>query len=189
MEIRRFDIAGLVEFSPRIHGDARGYFAEVFRADLFAAEVGPATFVQDNQSFSAAPGTVRGLHFQTPPHAQGKLVRCLAGAVFDVAVDLRHGSASYGKWVGVELSATRLNALWVPAGFGHGFCTLTPDAVVSYKVTAYYSREHDMGVAWDDPAIGVAWPGVADAETLSPKDRVQPKLGELGAVFAMAEAG
>ena len=187
MEIRRFDIAGLVEFSPRIHGDARGYFAEVFRADLFAAHVGPAAFVQDNQSHSAAPGTVRGLHFQTPPHAQGKLVRCLAGAVFDVAVDLRHGSATYGQWAGVELSATRLNALWVPAGFAHGFCTLVPDSIITYKVTDYYSAGHDRGLAWDDPALAIAWPEVANPETLSAKDRVQPRLADLPPVFTLED--
>ena len=189
MEFRAFDIAGPVEIVPQRFGDARGYFSETFRDDLFRARVADVGFVQENQSLSVAVGTIRGLHFQTHPFAQGKLVRCVAGAICDVAVDLRHDSPDFGRWVAVELSADKGNQLWVPAGFGHGFCTLTPDAVVSYKVTAYYSREHDMGVAWDDPAIGVAWPGVADAETLSPKDRVQPKLGELGAVFAMAEAG
>ena len=184
MEVRRFEIDGLIEFTPRIHGDARGYFAEVFRADAFAAEAGAATFVQDNQSFSAAAGTVRGLHFQTRPRAQGKLVRCLAGAIFDVAVDLRHGSPTYGQWVGVELSAARLNALWVPVGFAHGFCTLVPDTVVTYKVTDYYSPEHDRGLAWDDPALAIAWPACANPETLSAKDRVQPRLADLPPLFA-----
>jgi dTDP-4-dehydrorhamnose 3,5-epimerase len=145
---------------------------------------GAVSFVQDNQSYSATPGTLRGLHFQTPPRAQGKLVRCLAGAVFDVAVDLRHGSPTFGQWAGVELTAARLNALWVPAGFAHGFCTLVPDSVITYKVTDYYSPADDRGLAWDDPALGITWPDCADPETLSAKDRVQPRLADLPPVFA-----
>lgn len=184
MDIRRFEIAGLVEFTPRVHGDARGYFAETFRADLFVRECGAATFVQDNQSLSAAPGTIRGLHFQTLPRAQGKLVRCLAGAVLDVAVDLRRGSPSFGQWAGVELSAAKLNALWVPVGFAHGFCTLVPDTIVGYKVTDTYSPEHDRGLAWDDPALGIVWPACADPDLLSAKDRVQPRLADLPPLFA-----
>jgi len=177
------DIPGILQITPRRHGDARGYFAESFRSDLFEAVVGEARFVQDNESLSALPGTIRGLHFQTAPFAQGKLVRCVQGALLDVAVDIRHGSPTFGKGVSVELSAENGQQLWVPPGFAHGFCTLQPNTMISYKVTAYYSAEHDKGLAWDDPAIGIEWPDCADPETLSTKDRVQPMLADLPAHF------
>jgi dTDP-4-dehydrorhamnose 3,5-epimerase len=183
MNFERFDLAGPIAVRPLRRGDARGYFAETFRADLFAEAVGEFDFVQENESLSAKVGTVRGLHFQTDPFAQGKLVRCVAGALLDVAVDIRFGSLSYGRWIAVELSAQNGSQLWVPPGFAHGFCTLEPNTVLAYKVTAYYSHELDQGLAWDDPAIGIAWPAVADPETLSAKDRVQPKLAELPAHF------
>lgn len=181
MLITPLALPGLLEITPKRHGDDRGWFAEVFRLDRFQAAAGPVVFVQENQSRNARAGTVRGLHFQLPPMAQGKLVRADAGAILDVAVDLRAGSATYGQWAAVELSAERGNQLWVPAGFAHGFCTLLPDTLVCYKVDAYYSPEHDRGLAWDDPAVGVAWPALADAETLSAKDRAQPKLADLPA--------
>lgn len=177
------DPAGVTLVQPRRHGDARGYFAETFRADLFAAAVGETRFLQDNESLSAQAGTVRGLHFQTNPFAQGKLVRCVQGALLDVAVDIRKGSPSFGKSIAVELSAENGKQLWVPPGFAHGFCSLVPDTMISYKVTAYYSAEHDKGLAWDDPAIGIDWPDCADPETLSAKDRVQPNLADLPPYF------
>lgn len=183
MDFKACAIAGPIVIQPRRIGDVRGYFAETFRADRFVAEIGDTVFVQDNESRSDRAGTVRGLHFQTNPFAQGKLVRCAAGALFDVAVDLRTGSPDYGRWVGVELSDDNGTQLWVPAGFAHGFCTLEPDTVIAYKVTAPYSAEHDKGLAWDDPAIGVIWPDCADRETLSVKDRLQPKLADLPACF------
>lgn len=176
-------LAGVKVFSPRRIGDERGYFSEVFRADLFAQQAGPVTFVQDNESLSARVGTVRGLHFQTQPAAQGKLVRCTAGALFDVAVDIRHGSPTFGRWIAQELSAENGKQLWIPAGFAHGFCTLQPNTVINYKVTAYYSAENDKGLAWDDPAIGIEWPALADPETLSAKDRAQPRLADLPEYF------
>jgi len=179
MQFHRFALEGPVEIVPRRIGDERGHFCETFRLDRFREEAGDFSFVQDNESLSRRPGTLRGLHFQTPPFVQGKLVRCTAGALFDVAVDLRPGSATFGQWTGVELSAGRGNQLWVPPGFAHGFCTLLPDTVVSYKVTAPYSAEHDMGVAWNDPDIAIDWPSAADPETLSAKDRAQPRLADL----------
>jgi len=187
VELRRFDISGPVEIVPRKLGDSRGYFAEVFREDRFGEAAGGVTFVQENQSLSAQVGTIRGLHFQTHPMAQGKLVRCVAGAIFDVAVDLRPDSSTFGQWIAVELTAGACNQLWVPAGFAHGFCTLVPDTIVAYKVTNYYSPENDKGVLWNDPAIGVAWPAVANAETLSGKDRVQPLLADLPACFSVKD--
>ena len=181
-------ISDVLEITPRRHGDERGYFAEIFRQRDFDAHAGPIVFVQENESLSARVGTIRGLHFQTDPHAQGKLVRCTAGAIFDVAVDLRTGSPTYGQWAAVELSPAKGNLFWIPAGFAHGFCTLEPDTVVNYKVTSYYAPECDKGVRWDDPAIAIDWPSVADPDTLSPKDRVQPLLGELPVCFSMTDS-
>jgi dTDP-4-dehydrorhamnose 3,5-epimerase len=187
MQFRAFDIDGPIQIVPRKHEDHRGYFSEIFRLNSFAEHVGPVTFVQENQSLSNAPGTIRGIHFQTPPMAQGKLVRCVAGRLLDVIVDLRQGSPTFGRWVTVILSPEDLKQLWVPVGFGHGFCTLEPNSIISYRVTEYYSPEHDKGVAWDDPEIGVDWPSVADPETLSGKDREQPRLADLPAYFSMED--
>ena len=183
MEFRPLHIDGLVEIRPRKFADERGYFSETFRLAEFKEHVGAIEFVQDNQSLSVRAGTVRGLHFQSHPAAQGKLVRCIAGTLLDVAVDLRRQSPTFGQWAAVELSAEDLNQLWVPIGFGHGFCTLEPNTIISYRVTSYYSPENDKGVAWDDPDIGIAWPEVAVASTLSPKDRKQPSLADLPDYF------
>lgn len=184
MEVQSFDIPGVKLLVPRHIGDERGYFAETFRADIFADNCGDVTFVQDNESLSVKEGTVRGLHFQSEPYAQGKLVRCTAGALFDVAVDIRHGSPTFGKWVSETLTPDNGKQLWVPPGFAHGFCTLVRDTVIAYKVTGgYYSAECDKGFRWDDPAIGIAWPDVADPATLSPKDQRQPALAELPEYF------
>lgn len=188
MEFRKFEIDGPVEITPRKIEDDRGYFTEVFRRSYFAEQVGPIEFVQENQSLSARVGTIRGLHFQTNPAAQGKLVRCLAGRLFDVAIDLRADSVTYGRSVSVILSAEENNQLWVPTGFAHGFCTLETDSVISYRVTNYYSPENDKGVAWNDPDIGIDWPAIADPETLSAKDRRQPGLAELPAYFSMKDS-
>lgn len=187
MEIQTYPIAGVKLFIPRHIGDERGYFAETFRADVFAKHCGDATFVQDNESLSARIGTVRGLHFQSEPHAQGKLVRCTAGALFDVAVDIRQSSPTYGQWVGETLTPENGKQLWVPPGFAHGFCSLEPNTVICYKVTGYYSAECDKGLAWDDPEIGVTWPDITNLETLSAKDREQPLLADLPAYFSWSE--
>lgn len=192
MEFRTFGINGPVEIIPAKLGDERGYFAEIFREDRFfeairAAGGGRVHFVQENQSLSAKVGTIRGLHFQTHPMAQGKLVRCAQGAIFDVAVDIRHDSPTFGQWVGVELTPEKCNQLWVPVGFAHGFCTLVPDSIVAYKVTNYYSPENDKGMLWNDPAVGVEWPAVADATTLSAKDKVQPRLADLPPYYGMKD--
>jgi len=183
MQIQSLAIPDIKLLTPNRIGDERGYFAEVFRADLFAKACGDFAFVQDNESQSAKPGTVRGLHFQSMPHPQGKLVRCTTGALFDVAVDIRRGSPTFGNWVGETLSAENGKQLWIPGGFAHGFCTLEPGTVIAYKVTDYYSAECDKGLAWDDAEIGIHWPQIADTATLSPKDRKQPSLAELPAYF------
>ena len=184
MDLRRLDIPEACEIVPARHGDERGYFAELFRDRWFRENVADLSFVQENQSLSSAAGTVRGLHFQSDPFVQGKLVRCVRGAIFDVAVDMRKGSPSYGRWVAVELTEERCNQIWVPPGFAHGFCSLVPDCVVAYKVTAYYSRENDHGFAWDDPDVGVEWPDVAAPGLLSAKDRDAPRLRDLPTYFA-----
>jgi dTDP-4-dehydrorhamnose 3,5-epimerase len=185
MECRRFKIAGPFEMIPRKIKDERGYFSEVFRASAFTEQAGAVDFVQENQSMSHAVGTVRGLHFQSNPAAQGKLVRCLRGRIFDVAVDLRHDSADYGRWIATILTPEQQNQLWVPPGFGHGFCTLEADSVISYRVSNYYSPENDKGVAWNDQNIAIRWPDVANPETLSPKDRAQPALADLPSYFSV----
>lgn len=183
MQFENLDLAGVVIVTPQRHGDARGWFSEVFREDLFRRQVGDVRFVQHNQSYSKPKSTVRGLHFQLEPHAQGKLVRCPRGRVLDVAVDLRASSATFGRHVAIELSAENGRQLWMPSGFAHGFCTLEDNCELSYLATDYYSPEHDRGLAWNDPALGIAWP-VAEADAvLSAKDQRQPKLSELGKVF------
>jgi dTDP-4-dehydrorhamnose 3,5-epimerase len=179
MQFTRLAIPDVVLIEPKRIGDSRGSFLETFRLDRFTAEIGPVTFVQDNQSRSARKGTVRGLHFQRAPRAQGKLVRVIAGAVLDVAVDIRAGSASFGRFVTAELSADNDRQLWVPPGFLHGFCSLTDHAELVYKVTDYYSAEHDAGVRWDDPDIGISWPVAPGEAVLSDKDRAAPLLRDL----------
>lgn len=187
MDVRTFEIEGPLQIIPRKIEDSRGYFSEVFRLDTFAKHASAVDFVQDNQSLSIKSGTVRGIHFQSHPAAQGKLVRCLAGRVFDVAVDLRQDSPTFGRWISAVLSPEKNNQLWVPVGFGHAFCTLEPNSIISYRVTSYYSPANDLGVAWDDAQIGIDWPAVADPETLSTKDRVLPPLVDLPAYFSMKD--
>ncbi len=188
MQFRTFEVDGPLEIIPRKIEDERGYFSEIFRENLFQEHAPGIEFVQGNQSLSIRAGTIRGLHFQTHPQAQGKLVRCLAGSLFDVAVDLRSDSSTYGRWISIVLAPGQNNQLWVPAGFAHGFCSLEPDTIIAYRVTSYYSAEHDKGVAWDDPDIAVDWPEIADADTLSAKDRAQPRLADLPAYFSVKDS-
>jgi dTDP-4-dehydrorhamnose 3,5-epimerase len=183
MQVSSFEIRDVKCFTPNRIGDKRGYFAETFRADFFSEHCGDHAFVQDNESLSARAGTIRGLHFQCAPHIQGKLVRCTAGALFDVAVDIRTGSPTYGRWVAETLTPENGKQLWVPPGFAHGFCSLKPNTVICYKVTGYYSAECDKGLAFNDPEIAIAWPDVADPDTLSSKDCKQPSLTELPEYF------
>lgn len=182
-EARRFTIEGPLLISARRFGDARGVFAETYSRRDFAALGVAEEFVQDNQSLSTGIGTVRGLHFQLPPRAQAKLVRVLRGRVLDVAVDLRPGSPSYGRHVAAELSADNGLMFYVPVGFAHGFVTRAPDTEVAYKVTDTYAPDCDRGLAWDDPALGIAWGVAPEAAILSDKDRRWPRLAELGPVF------
>jgi len=164
-------------------GDERGYFAETYKQSVFAANGIPAKFVQDNYSHSIH-GVLRGLHYQKAPHAQGKLVMAINGEIFDVAVDIRHGSPTYGKWVGEVLSATNGHMLYIPPGFAHGFCVLSAEADVVYKVTNEYAPAHDLGIIWNDPDIGIAWP--VAAPRLSPKDARLPRLSAADNDFTFA---
>lgn len=174
---------GVVKIVPPRYSDQRGYFSEIFKESWFRKEIADIVFLQDNESLSIQAGTIRGLHFQTPPFAQGKLVRCSQGAIFDVVVDIRRKSKSFGHWLGEELTPENGTQLWVPAGFAHGFVTLKDDSVISYKVTAPYSPNHDFGIAWDDPAIGIEWPVQEKDVVLSEKDRNHPKIGDLPFYF------
>ncbi|MBY0260566.1 dTDP-4-dehydrorhamnose 3,5-epimerase [Methylobacterium sp.] len=184
MQVIETDIPVVRRIVPKRFGDARGWFSETYRADVLAKAGIADVFIQDNQSFSAPQGTVRGLHFQRAPMAQAKLIRVLSGAILDVAVDLRRDSPTYGQHVAVRLDAEAGEQLYVPIGFGHGFCTLVPDTMVAYKVAGgVYSPEHDGALLWNDPALGIAWP-VTEAEAqLSDKDRVAPRLAELSPPF------
>ncbi|MGQ9724469.1 MAG: dTDP-4-dehydrorhamnose 3,5-epimerase [Tepidimonas sp.] len=166
------DIAGVLILEPRVYGDARGFFFESFNQRDFEAATGLSgiAFVQDNHSRSAR-GVLRGLHYQLPPMAQGKLVRVVRGAVFDVAVDIRRDSPTFGRWVGVELSESNQRQLWIAPGLAHGFLTLTETADFLYKTTAYYSPAHERCIRWDDPTLAIAWPALNVPLTLSDKDR------------------
>lgn len=169
--------------TPKRFGDHRGFFSETYNRQCFLNAGIAEEFVQDNHSLSVAVGTVRGLHFQSPPFAQAKLVRVARGRILDVAVDIRRSSPTYGRHVAVELSAENGRQLLVPVGFAHGFCTLEPNTEIQYKVTAYYSAAHDHGLAFDDPALGIEWPVPLDQAVLSEKDRKQPQLAELPSYF------
>jgi dTDP-4-dehydrorhamnose 3,5-epimerase len=183
MTIREFDIPGLKLITPKRFGDSRGYFQEAWSERAFCENVENAMFVQDNQSLSANKGTLRGLHFQKPPFAQGKLVRVLRGSILDVAVDIRKGSPTYGRHLSIRLDSENGAQIWVPPGFLHGFCTLEDNTEIFYKVTAYYSAAHDAGVLWNDPDLGVDWPVDAESAILSDKDKKLPLLRELPEIF------
>lgn len=177
MKITETPLDGVVILEPKVFADNRGFFTESYSRKVLEGAGIEAEFVQDNHSLSVPAGTLRGLHFQRPPMEQAKLVRVTAGAVYDVAVDIRLGSATFGKWVGVILSAANHRQLFVPRGFAHGFCTLVPYTEIMYKVDNYYSPEHDAGILWSDPEISVEWP--FSEVTLSDKDRGLPRLAEI----------
>ena len=181
--ISRTAIPGVMLIEPKRFGDHRGFFSETYSRDALRLAGFDREFVQDNHSLSERPGTLRGLHFQSAPFAQDKLVRCVRGAIFDVAVDIRKGSPTFGSHVAVELSDENWRQLLIPRGFAHGFLTLTPACEVVYKVTAPYSADHDLGVAFDDPALAIAWPTSTDRLVVSEKDRRHPRLADLPPYF------
>lgn len=176
LETRHLGLEGVLEILPKRFGDARGFFSETWNAAAFAEAGVDLAFVQDNHSYSAAKGVLRGLHYQLPPRAQDKLVRVVRGAILDVAVDIRRSSPTFGKWLSLEVSADKWNQILVPRGFAHGFVTLVEHTEVIYKVTDVYSPEHDRSIRFDDPDIGVEWPLPASALQLSDKDRNAPRL-------------
>lgn len=170
---------------PKRFGDDRGWFTEVYSEKTFSDIGIDVRFVQDNHSLSRPAFTLRGMHFQTPPEGQVKLVRCIRGRIFDVAVDVRRGSPTYGRWVGAELSAENGRQLYIPIGFAHAFLTLEADCEVTYKVSSFYAPANDGGIRWDDPDVGIDWPIPAGAEPLlSPKDVKLPRLAEFDSPFA-----
>jgi dTDP-4-dehydrorhamnose 3,5-epimerase len=177
------DIADVKIITPVAFSDARGWFCETYSEARFRDLGIDCGFVQDNQSLSREVGTIRGLHFQTAPRAQAKLVRVLRGRIFDVAVDLRRSRPTFGQWMAIEISADDRKQIFVPAGFAHGFCTLEPDTEILYKVSDFYSPEHDKGIAWDDPDLGIPWPVRPDKATLSDKDRRLPRLASMPTLF------
>lgn len=183
MQVETTELPGVVILTPRRFADARGWFSESWNAEKMAAAGFDLTFVQDNHSFSAPKGTLRGLHYQSPPRAQDKLVRCTRGAILDVAVDFRAGSPFFGKWVSVELSAENGRQLLVPKGFLHGFVTLTDDCEVQYKCTDVYAPDCDGNVRWDDPDLGIDWQLNGATPVLSAKDEAAPRLAEVVSPF------
>lgn len=185
MTVQALDIPEVKLLTPPRYQDPRGFFSETWSAKREAAAGIPGPFVQDNHSLSVPAGTVRGLHLQVAPKVQGKLVRCVRGAIWDVAVDVRHGSPTFGRHVAAVLSAENWSQLWVPGGFLHGFCTLEPDTEVIYKVTADYDRAAERGVVWNDPDLALPWPVAEDAAVLSDKDRVLPRWRDCPAWFAV----
>src|SRR5215831_13206841 len=179
MQILETAIGDIKLIKPVRHVDPRGFFSEVFKESELQKHAIEIHFVQDNHSLWVSKGVVRGLHFQIPPFAQAKLLRVTAGSIIDVAVDIRAGSPSFGCHVAVVLSAADWNQIFIPEGFAHGYCTLEPNTEVIYKVSAYYSPEHDRGLLWNDPALGIAWPVSANEALVSDKDRTHPVLSEL----------
>ncbi len=183
MEIAALEIPDVKVVTPRKFGDARGFFSEVYNKKQLTAQGIDIDFVQDNQSYSADPGTVRGLHFQAPPFAQDKLVRVLRGSIFDVAVDIRRGSPTYGRCASAIISAEAWNQFFVPTGFAHGYCTLESDTEVFYKVSSYYAPDCDFGIFWSDPDLEISWPIAENAAVISDKDRVLPRLSMIESPF------
>lgn len=181
--IERLAIPEVWTYTPRRFGDARGWFSETFNTATLAEALGGLNFVQDNQAFTGVQYTLRGMHFQRPPKAQDKFVRVLKGSVLDVAVDIRRASPTFGKWVSAVLSAENGVQIFVPKGFAHGYLTLEPDTEVFYKVTDFYSRDHEGGIAWDDPAIGVDWTVPLQNVAMVERDRQFPRLADLGPIF------
>jgi dTDP-4-dehydrorhamnose 3,5-epimerase len=183
VDIVALQIPDVLVLAAKKYGDERGFFSEVYKQSALASAGVDASFVQDNHSYSAQSGVLRGLHYQAPPAAQGKLVRVIRGAILDVAIDIRVGSPSYGQHVAAELSYDAWNQIWVPPGFAHGFCTLTDHCEVLYKVTAEYAPALEQGLRWNDPALNIAWPFSGHEMKLSPRDQAWPDLNDIRSPF------
>ncbi len=178
LDVRTLGLGEVLEITPQRFADERGFFSETYNFDRFAQAGMDMVFVQDNHSLSVSIGVLRGLHYQLPPRAQAKLVRVVRGAIFDVAIDIRRSSPSFGRWVALEISATKGNQIFIPKGFAHGFLTLAENTEIVYKVTDAYSPEHDRSIRFDDPEIGIKWPSLAEEFQLSTKDRAAKPLAE-----------
>lgn len=183
MQIERLEIEDVLLITPAKHGDRRGFFSETYRNDFLSEHGIDITFIQDNHVYSAHRGVLRGLHFQIPPRAQGKLVRCVKGTILDIGVDIRAGSPTFGQHVAVELSAANWKQLWIPPGFAHGYITLERDCEVIYKTTDYYARDCERGLAWDDPKLAIDWRFAGSELVISDKDRVNPQLADMPIFF------
>jgi dTDP-4-dehydrorhamnose 3,5-epimerase len=183
MQIERFNIEDIFAIVPMKRIDHRGFFSETYRSEALRSQGVRADFVQENHVYSAELGVLRGLHFQIPPRAQGKLVRCIRGAVLDVAVDIRKESPTYGRHVALELSAANWKQLWLPQGFAHGYITLEPDCEVIYKVTDYWAPDYERGLAWNDPSLGIDWRCSSADIIMADKDRSHPPLADVDPVF------
>lgn len=189
MQVIDTEIPAIKLLEPKKFGDDRGFFSETFNRKLFARLLGEeADFVQDNHAFSAHAGVVRGLHYQIPPMAQSKLLRVTCGAILDIAVDIRKSSPTFGKHVRAVLSAQNWRQIWVPEGFAHGYLTLEPNTEVIYKVTNYYSPEHERGIRWDDPALGIEWGIERERAVLSPRDTTHPTIQDAADLFQFVPA-
>jgi dTDP-4-dehydrorhamnose 3,5-epimerase len=183
VNVEALEIVAVKLITPPRHKDPRGFFSETWNQGRFAEAGIPGPFIQDNHVVSTGAGVLRGLHCQIGPNAQGKLVRCVRGAIYDVAVDARQRSPTFGKYVGAEISAENWRQMWIPVGFLHAYCTLTEQTEVIYKVTGAYDRTAERGVIWNDPDIGINWPVAADQVILSDKDKLLPRLRDLQALF------
>lgn len=183
MEVKSTNIEDVKVIIPRRLGDDRGFFVETFNRQRFAENGIVCDFVQDNHSYSRVAGTVRGLHFQTPPFAQDKLIWCVRGAILDVVVDIRKGSPTFGQHACEELTPENGRQLFVPVGFAHGFCTLKPDTEIAYKVSNRYAPDHDMGIIWNDPDLNISWPIVEQNVRLSNRDMMLPRLSDAPEIF------
>jgi dTDP-4-dehydrorhamnose 3,5-epimerase len=182
-DVESLPLEGVLRVVPKRFGDARGFFSETYNREAFRAVGIDCDFVQDNHSRSAERGTVRGLHFQIAPHPQAKLVRVLRGAIFDIAVDLRRASPTFGRSCGTTLTADDGSQIFIPRGFAHGFCTLEAGTEVIYKVDSLYSREHERGLRWNDPGLNIEWPIAAGEAVLNERDRQWPLFADLAAYF------
>ena len=189
MLIERFSIEDIFAIVPMKRVDQRGFFSETYRSETFSSQGIGANFVQENHVYSAERGVLRGLHFQIPPRAQGKLVRCIRGAILDVAVDIRNQSPTFGHHVALELSAANWKQLWLPPGFAHGYITLEPNCEVIYKVTDYWAPDCERGLAWDDPSLDIDWRCSSSDMILADKDRRNPRLADLDLVFQLHSQG
>jgi dTDP-4-dehydrorhamnose 3,5-epimerase len=185
VKVEELAIPDVKLLTPQKFGDSRGFFSETWQQERYAAAGISGPFIQDNHAFSTQRGVVRGLHLQVPPSAQGKLLRVVRGAVWDVAVDVRHGSRTFGKFVAAELSAENWQQLWVPAGFLHGYCTLTEITEVIYKVSGPYDRAAERGVIWNDPVLALPWPVAPNEALLSDKDKVLPRFADCPVWFTV----